>query len=837
MADESLGSASVEIVANLGALAPALDRARQIVATSMSDIQQTVETASNAIFTALESYGVLKLAQWGSELFDVGRSAVETGARMQETATAVGLTAEQYQVFSFAARQAGVDQEKFSQAMIFFSRNLGLISQGSTTPATKAFADLGATIKTNADGTVNYGATLTEFLTKLGRVSDSTRATADAMEAFGRSGGRMVLVAKEIADDGFDNISQKARAMGLVLSNETVAQSKELEDQFKTLSTVVENDVIRGMVALAPEIQQVIDKVITLSDTVSRFISLAPNLDSLTKEQIALYESGLAPALEEATAKLQDLQTQQQRYSQQGIAPPRGLTDDLQKQLDLVQELGSKMTAAQQAMQRILHPDTGAGLGSKPVTTGTDDGTDAAQEKLQQQFDKTTESLASQTAGYVRLADAMGLGVNAMREAETANAIQNELDKFSGRLTAQQVQQIYNEMTARQEEKFALDDEKKALDEATQSQQKQNEEVETFLKSIEDAHTPVEKFNEDLDKLNVLLASGDISWEEYSDDVSRAYDQIFNVDKQSQKTADTMADEVSSAVARGASSFLNLASSSQKGVSTMQQLGKAGEGLAQDLLKVIEQLFVLNPLINALKSALGSNAAPLPTGWGGGGDGAGSGGSAAAEAAQPAETGADQTAQSGGYGSDSSGASIPGIGSIFSGAEKYLTNVFNDPQGILHGLFGSNADTIDNFFANSLSGAESFAGAAASGIGNAASGVGSFFETLFGFAKGGSFDVGGGGGVDSQLVAFKATPGEHVSVGQDKGPSAAAQQPMNVFISNNHPGAQVSAEPHPNGRDMIVQIDEAVANQVRQGGATWRAMRDSAGLSRVPIQR
>lgn len=43
---------------------------------------------------------------------------------------------------------------------------------------------------------------------------------------------------------------------------------------------------------------------------------------------------------------------------------------------------------------------------------------------------------------------------------------------------------------------------------------------------------------------------------------------------------------------------------------------------------------------------------------------------------------------------------------------------------------------------------------------------------LLGFANGGSFTVGGGGGIDSQLVAFKATPGETVDVrkpGQEAG--------------------------------------------------------------------
>lgn len=39
-----------------------------------------------------------------------------------------------------------------------------------------------------------------------------------------------------------------------------------------------------------------------------------------------------------------------------------------------------------------------------------------------------------------------------------------------------------------------------------------------------------------------------------------------------------------------------------------------------------------------------------------------------------------------------------------------------------------------------------------------------FLGSLFGFANGGSFTVGGGGGTDSQLVAFRATPNERVTI-------------------------------------------------------------------------
>jgi len=54
---------------------------------------------------------------------------------------------------------------------------------------------------------------------------------------------------------------------------------------------------------------------------------------------------------------------------------------------------------------------------------------------------------------------------------------------------------------------------------------------------------------------------------------------------------------------------------------------------------------------------------------------------------------------------------------------------------------------------NMIKGNDSSSGGLLSGIKN-----------LFGFASGGSFTVGGAGGTDSQLVAFKATPGEQVVV-------------------------------------------------------------------------
>ncbi len=76
-----------------------------------------------------------------------------------------------------------------------------------------------------------------------------------------------------------------------------------------------------------------------------------------------------------------------------------------------------------------------------------------------------------------------------------------------------------------------------------------------------------------------------------------------------------------------------------------------------------------------------------------------------------------------------------------------------------------------------------------SGMGAGGGGIGNIFQSLlgglFGFASGGSFQVGGAGGIDSQLVAFKASPNERVSVtkpGQERGGGIAG---VRVFVDQD----------------------------------------------------
>lgn len=98
--------------------------------------------------------------------------------------------------------------------------------------------------------------------------------------------------------------------------------------------------------------------------------------------------------------------------------------------------------------------------------------------------------------------------------------------------------------------------------------------------------------------------------------------------------------------------------------------------------------------------------------------------------------------------------------------------------------------------------------------------------SLFGFAEGGAFTVAGSGGTDSQLVAFKATPGERVSVAtpsqQARGANAAPvyaapniSVPVRIVNSVN-PQETLTAVGSPAGEQLIFNMIQRNASSMRK---------------------
>jgi hypothetical protein len=106
-------------------------------------------------------------------------------------------------------------------------------------------------------------------------------------------------------------------------------------------------------------------------------------------------------------------------------------------------------------------------------------------------------------------------------------------------------------------------------------------------------------------------------------------------------------------------------------------------------------------------------------------------------------------------------------------------------------------------------------------------------------AEGGEWEVGGGGGHDSQMIAFKATPGERFrAIPKHKSWAGEGGGRMTVIVEN-HTGkpAEERRETGPGGEEIVRLVIGAVAKDIRRGGEVAQAVETSYGARRLGTRR
>src|ERR1039458_7293864 len=108
---------------------------------------------------------------------------------------------------------------------------------------------------------------------------------------------------------------------------------------------------------------------------------------------------------------------------------------------------------------------------------------------------------------------------------------------------------------------------------------------------------------------------------------------------QSQKMANEFASQVTGAFKQAADGMLSLAFASKTNESAMQRIAQVGQTLLESLVKLVLEYELLNPLMNAANSAMGSTKT-LEAGWSFGGGAASAAGGVAGGTAGGAAGGA-----------------------------------------------------------------------------------------------------------------------------------------------------------------------------------------------------
>lgn len=188
------------------------------------------------------------LARVGSELKSLALGASEFGSNFNDLAAQSGIASRALQEVAYAADQAGVPFEEFRAGIQRMTATLGKgLSAKQFTMLGKSAAGFVRSLR----GAKTPSAQFEIVLGQLAAIPDSSKRAAFGMRLFGRAGVKLAALAGDGAD-GIRKMREEAQQLGLVMSDEAVANADAFGDTWAALGKTFEGlkrDFGSGLIA------------------------------------------------------------------------------------------------------------------------------------------------------------------------------------------------------------------------------------------------------------------------------------------------------------------------------------------------------------------------------------------------------------------------------------------------------------------------------------------------------------------------------------------------------------------------------------------------------------
>ncbi len=204
-------------------------------------------------------------------------------AAIADQAEGLQLTTAQFQALTFAAGQNGIGQDKASSAWSRLSARIGEAAGGNK-GAIESFDRLGVKLLDSEGRLRGTASIIPEVAEAILRMTNADERAAAAKDMLGVSGSRLIPLLSQLAG-GMDVLERRARAAGVVVSDEIVQAANKLETQSATTALAVR--------ALYAEIGMPIE-MSALQAVDSLLKGMLVNLKSM-REQRELSEQGMLP--------------------------------------------------------------------------------------------------------------------------------------------------------------------------------------------------------------------------------------------------------------------------------------------------------------------------------------------------------------------------------------------------------------------------------------------------------------------------------------------------------------------------------------------------------------
>ena len=206
------------------------------------------------------------------------KKASEAVDKLRKTAERTGFAIEDFQALEFAASQAGIGTDVLSKSLERFTRRIGDAARGSG-EARRSLQALGFTWQ---ELIVNSPIeTFIEFADRLQEMDAATTRSIALYDLFGRSGLQMGNLISQ-GGDAIVDMMNKARQFGLVIEEDLVGAATKVTDSFDLLGRVITATTRRVLL-------QAGDKISELALTIAQAgPAIARNIDIITAAFVGL---------------------------------------------------------------------------------------------------------------------------------------------------------------------------------------------------------------------------------------------------------------------------------------------------------------------------------------------------------------------------------------------------------------------------------------------------------------------------------------------------------------------------------------------------------------------
>lgn len=591
MATRSLGTLTLDLIAKIAGFEAGMDKAARKSKSTMDGIQKQVNNAAKAF----AAFGAAAVASTVALV----RSQINLADATSKTADRLGFTTEELSKLRYAAEMTGVAGNTFDMAMQRMTRRLGEATTGAG-EAVKALQELNLDAQTLSDaGPAEAFKTIADALSQVPGQADRVRL---AFKFFDSEGVKLVNTI-DGGRAGIEAWGDELERLGGVIDSKAAKQAEQLNDNLSRFRTTISGTGNELAISLLPALVEFTD-LIGQRETQESIQSLVKGL-----ADIAIFSARAAKATVELTKFIAESAA---AFSQ---GPAIGDLPRIEQDIDRIQSRLSALREQQAEEEnsifaRILNSiaSSSAAAHGAIIETSADaskeiKALEAELKKLEGMRELTIELsgdvaapdeqpsrapvidlearraelklIAEQEAAQKKLNETFESQAETYRRQLALTGEVTELEKIryeieSGRLVG--IDKQRQEELENLAEQITLMTERNKLEEASLS----------LIQSLRtEAEVAMDSYAESMSVLNAALRDGVISQEQYTDAVRRTKEELDEMLKRAEESADGLSVYAEQAARNMQSAFSDF---------LFDPFDEGLEGMLNNFLRIIQRM-------------------------------------------------------------------------------------------------------------------------------------------------------------------------------------------------------------------------------------------------------